>query len=38
MDDFETELDPSLFEDEAVELEDYDDHAWDEDELEEEEK
>ena len=37
-DEFEEELDPSLFEDEAVELEDYDDHAWDEDELEEEEK
>jgi len=35
---FEPELDPDLFEEEAVELDDYDDHAWDEDELEEEEK
>jgi hypothetical protein len=35
---FEPELDPDLFEEEAIELEDYDDHAWDEDELEEEEK
>ena len=38
MEEFEEELDPSLFEDETVELENYDDHAWDEDELEEEEK
>jgi hypothetical protein len=38
MDDFEFELDPSLFEDEDVELEDYDDHAWDEEDLEEEEE
>jgi len=32
MDEFETELDPSLFEDEAVELDDldYDKHALDE--------
>jgi hypothetical protein len=34
MDEFETELDPSLFEDEAVELDDldYDKHALDEEE------
>jgi hypothetical protein len=34
MDDFETELDPDLFEDEAVELDDldYDKHALDEEE------
>jgi hypothetical protein len=34
MDDFETELDPDLFEDEVVELEDldYDKHALDEEE------
>ena len=38
MNEFEPELDPDLFEEEAVELDDYDDHAWDEDELEEEEK
>jgi hypothetical protein len=38
MDEFEPELDPDLFEEEAVELDDYDDHAWDEDELEEEDK
>lgn len=37
-DEFEPELDPDLFEEEAVELDDYDDHAWDEDELEEEEE
>ena len=36
-DNFEPELDPDLFEDEDVELEDFDDHAFDEDELEEEE-
>jgi hypothetical protein len=30
--DFEPELDPDLFEDEAVELEDWDDHALDEEE------
>jgi hypothetical protein len=35
MDDFETELDPDLFEDEAVELDDldYDKHALDEEDL-----
>ena len=37
MEEFEEELDPSLFEEEAIELEDYDDHALDELELEEEE-
>ena len=35
MEDFEIELDPDLFEDEDVELEDFDDHALDE--LEEDE-
>ena len=30
MEDFETELDPDLFENEDVELEDFDDHALDE--------
>jgi hypothetical protein len=34
---FEEEIDPSLFEDDVVELEDFDDHALDEDDLEEEE-
>jgi len=35
MDEFETELDPSLFEDEAVELDDldYDKHALNEEDL-----
>jgi hypothetical protein len=34
MDEFEPELDPDLFEDEVVELDDldYDKHAWDEEE------
>ena len=32
MEDFEPELDPDLFEDEDVELEDWDDHALDEEE------
>jgi len=36
-DNFEPELDPDLFDIEDVELEDFDDHAFDEDELEEEE-
>ena len=41
MNDFEVEIDPDLFEEDPIDLEkleDYDDHAWDEDELEEEEK
>ena len=33
MEEFEPELDPDLFEDEAVELEDYDKHLLDEEEL-----
>lgn len=38
MEDFEAELDPSLFEEdfEDIELEDFDDHVFDEDDLEEE--
>jgi hypothetical protein len=32
MEEFEPELDPDLFEDEDVELEDWDDHALDEEE------
>ena len=35
---FEPELNPDLFEDEDVELEDFDDHAFDEDDLEEEDE
>ena len=40
MEDFEAEIDPSLFEEEFedVELEEFDDHAFDEDDLEEEEE
>lgn len=40
MEDFEAEIDPSLFEEEFedVELEEFDDHALDKDDLEEEEE
>ena len=40
MEDFEAEIDSSLFEEdfEDVELEEFDDHAFDEDDLEEEEE
>ena len=40
MEDFEAEIDPSLFEEdfEDVELEEFDDHSFDEDDLKEEEE